>query len=136
MTITNDGTSVPTEPDLEIPPPGKPNRSITDWYDDLKQASGPVGLFPLFVLLGLSAVERFDAQAFGVLGPEIRRTFGLSDSGFQAVFGLSTILPLFLAVFIGYFGDKYNRARITYSAGWAWGVTAVATGLSPVIGVL
>src|SRR5206468_9654287 len=122
MTITNDGTSVPTEADIEAvpdaePPPGKPNRSIKDWYGDLKEAAGPVGLFPLFVLLGLAAVERFDAQAFGVLGPEIRKTFHLSDGGFQAVFNLTTILPLFLAVYVGFLGDKRSRTQLTSIGG-------------------
>ena len=72
---------------------------------------GPAGLFPLFVLLGLAAVERFDAQAFGVLGPEIRRTFHLSEGGFVAVFNLTTILPLFLAVFGGFIDVTKGNGR-------------------------
>ncbi|MDQ1397915.1 MAG: hypothetical protein QOG64_3174, partial [Acidimicrobiaceae bacterium] len=118
------------------PPRPKGRQSFGTWLADLRTAAGSTGLFPLFVLLGLAAVERFDAQAFGVLGPEIRRSFHLSDSGFTAVFNLSTILPLFLAVFIGAASDRYNRSRITATAGWLWGATAVLTGLSPILGVL
>ena len=36
-------------------------------WRELVGGLGPVGMFPLGVLLGLSTVERFDFFAFGVL---------------------------------------------------------------------
>ena len=64
----------------------------------LSRDVGPVGLFPLGVLLGLSLVERFDFAAFGVLSPEIRHAFHLSDAGIAAIAGLTAALPLLLSV--------------------------------------
>ena len=39
-------------------------------------------LFPLIVLFGLNAVDELDRTVFGVLGPEIRDTFGLDNQGY------------------------------------------------------
>jgi branched-chain amino acid transport system ATP-binding protein len=109
-----------------------PFRSLSNLTSDL----GPAGLFPLVVLLGLSAVERFDSVAFGVLSPEIRHAFHLSNAGFAGVASLTAALPILLSVFIGYLADRYNRVRISIVAGFLWGLTAIMTGLAPVLAVL
>src|SRR5205085_3855285 len=83
---------------------------------ELSAALGPVGLFPLGVLLGLAAVERLDAVAFGVLSPEIRHTFHLSNAGFGAVVSLSGAVPILLSVPVGYLADRWHRVRITQIA--------------------
>jgi branched-chain amino acid transport system ATP-binding protein len=102
----------------------------------LSRDVGPVGLFPLGVLLGLSLVERFDFAAFGVLSPEIRHAFHLSDAAFAGIVGLTAALPILLSVWIGYLADRSNRVRITMVAGLLWGMTAILTGLAPVVAVL
>ena len=40
-----------------------------------------VPVFPLVVLFGLNAVDELDRTAFGVLSPEIRDAFHLSNQG-------------------------------------------------------
>jgi len=60
-------------------------RSPLNGVRELSALLGPVGWVPLVVLAALSAVERFDATAFAVLGPEIRDTFHLSNGGFTAL---------------------------------------------------
>jgi len=102
----------------------------------LVEGLGPVGIFPLAVLLGLSTVERFDAFAFGVLAPEIRHTFHLSNAGFLSIVSLTAALPILLSVPIGYLGDRLHRVRITQVAGAVWGITAILTGLAPAVFVL
>jgi branched-chain amino acid transport system ATP-binding protein len=102
----------------------------------LSRDVGPVGIFPLGVLLGLSLVERFDFAAFGVLSPEIRHAFHLSDAAFAGIVGLTAALPILLSVWIGYLADRSNRVRITMVAGLLWGLTAILTGLAPVVAVL
>src|SRR6476619_201255 len=64
----------------------------------LVTALGPVGLFPLGVLFGLTLVERFVAVAFGVLSPEIRRYFGLSHAGIDLNASLTGAVPILLSV--------------------------------------
>src|SRR4051794_3020128 len=103
---------------------------------ELSSNLGTVGLFPLFVLLGLAAVERLDAVAFGVLSPEIRDAFHLSNAGFDSIVGLTAAVPILMALPVGYLGDRFNRVRITQIAGFIWGLTAILTGLAPVIGIL
>jgi branched-chain amino acid transport system ATP-binding protein len=97
---------------------------------------GPVGWVPLLVLAGLSAVERFDATAFAVLGPEIRDTFHLSNGGFTTIATFSLVLPILLAVPVGYGGDRLNRVRLSAVGAVVWGVTAIFTGLAPVLAIL
>jgi len=81
----------------------------------------------------VAAVERFDDAAFGVLAPEIRHAFHLSKASYVAVATLTSVLPLVLAVFIGYLGDRGNRVHLSRIGATVWAVTAIATGLAPVI---
>ena len=97
---------------------------------------GPVGWVPLVVLAALSAVERFDATAFAVLGPEIRDTFHLSNGGFTTIATFSLVLPILLAVPVGYGGDRFNRIRLSAVGAVVWGVTAIFTGLAPALAIL
>ncbi len=90
----------------------------------------------LLVLAGLAAAQNFDNAAFGVLAPEIRHTFHLDNAGIDAVAGLTGALPLLGSVFIGNLGDRGDRIRISRYSALLWGVTAVLTGLAPVLAVL
>jgi branched-chain amino acid transport system ATP-binding protein len=103
---------------------------------ELGESVGPVGLFPLFVLLAVAAVERFDFTAFGVLGPEIRHTFHLTNSEFAPIATFTGVLPLLLAVHLGWWSDRSHRVNISRLGGLVWGVTAVLTGLAPALAVL
>jgi len=109
-----------------------PLRAIRKLADDV----GPVGLFPLFVLLGVAAVERFDFTAFGVLGPEIRHTFHLNNSEFAPIATFTGVLPLLLAVHLGWWSDRSHRVNLSRLGALVWGVTAVGTGLAPVLALL
>src|SRR5437660_1009164 len=110
--------------------------SVLGGVRDFSASLGPVGWVPLLVLAGLSAVERFDATAFAVLGPEIRDTFHLSNGGFTTIATFSLVLPILLAVPIGYGGDRYNRVRLSAVGAVVRGVTAIFTGLAPALAIL
>jgi MFS family permease len=97
---------------------------------------GSYGLLPLVVLAGLAAAQSFDSNAFGVLAPEIRHTFHLDNAGIDSVAGLTGALPLLLSVFIGHWGDRSDRIRISRYSALLWGVTAILTGLAPVLALL
>ena len=97
---------------------------------------GPAGLVPLGVLVALAGVQNFDLVAFGVLAPDIRHTFGVSSGTITVLASLTTAVPIFFAVVLGYFGDRRNRVRLTVAAAVLWGATAIVSGLAPVLAVL
>jgi MFS family permease len=102
----------------------------------LKVILGPVGLLPLALLVGLAVTQGFDVAAFGVLSPEIRHTFHLGNTGIDTVQGLTAAVPVMFSIFLGYFGDKGSRLRLTVGGATLWGVAAIFTGLAPVLAVL
>jgi MFS family permease len=102
----------------------------------IRRGVGPVGLAPVVILLCLASVERFDATAFGVLGPEIRAAFHLTNAGYISIATLTGVLPLLATVHIGNLCDRHNRILLGVAGALVWAVTAVLTGLAPVILVL
>src|SRR4051812_29292809 len=131
--LVDDIVIVPGEP--VTPEQTRMFRSPRAILAEVRDAAGPVGLLPLLILLGVSAAERFDASAYGVLGPEIRHGFGLDNSQYQAIAGLAAIVPLLLAVPIGVYADRTNRVRLARWGALVWGVTCIGTGLAPAIGL-
>ena len=94
------------------------------------------GLFPLFVLFGLNAVDEFDQAAFNILAPEIRDAFGLSNSGIVAVrISLIPLLPLF-GLAVGYLADRRRRTRLAAGGAAMWALFSVLTGLAPALAFL
>lgn len=111
--------------------------TATGWARGLVQrASGhlsPTGWVPLAVLVGLAGVQSFDLNAFGILAPDIRRSFHLSVATIDSIATLTGAVPVVFSVHLGYWGDRTNRVRLSVLAGLLWGVTAILTGLAPVL---
>jgi MFS family permease len=101
----------------------------------LGQSAGASWL-PLAILVGLAGVQSFDFNAFGILAPDIRHTFGLSVAAITVISTFTSALPVVFSVHLGYYGDRHNRIRISAVMGVVWGVTAILTGLAPVVAVL
>jgi MFS family permease len=120
---------------IAAPPPPAPKGKWSPFaaYNALNQSIGNASLVPLFLLLGLSAVERFDAIAFGVLSPELQKTFNLTDAKIASIAGLTAAVPILLSVPLGYLADRVNRVRLAVLAAFIWGGTAVLTGLAPIL---
>ncbi|MCU1375311.1 MAG: hypothetical protein JWO68_2597 [Actinomycetia bacterium] len=97
-------------------------------------AGAPV--LPLLVLFGLNVVDEFDRVAFGVLTPEIRRAFHLSDGGIVAIGSLAAVFALLGALPIGYLADRTGRVRLSGVAAVVWAVMTILTGVAPVVAVL
>lgn len=112
-----------------------PGAARTRWAA-LQEAAEPVGLLPLAVLVGLASVQTFDVTAFGVLAPDIRHTFHLSNAGIDSVASLTGAVPIVFSVWMGYLGDRHNRISLSRLAALLWGVTAILTGLAPILAVL
>ena len=97
---------------------------------------GAAGWIPLLLLTTLATTQSFDANAFGVLAPEIRHSFHLDNAGIDAVSSLTAAMPILAGIFIGYLGDRHDRVKLTRYFGVLWGVTAIFTGLAPVLLIL
>jgi branched-chain amino acid transport system ATP-binding protein len=95
--------------------------------------AGPAGLVPLGVLMFLAAVQQFDLVAFGVLSPDIRRAFHVSNGTITVVASLTGAVPILFAFLVGYLGDRSNRVRLSVVLAVLWGITAIFTGLAPVL---
>ena len=97
---------------------------------------GPAGLLPLAVLVALAGVQNFDLVAFGVLAPDIRDTFHISDGAITVIAGITGAVPIVFAVFLGYAGDRRNRVVLSVITAAFWGITALLSGLAPVLALL
>jgi len=91
---------------------------------------------PLLVLFGLNLVDEFDRVAFGVLTPEIRNAFGLTDSEVVAIASLAAVIVLVAALPIGYLADRVKRVRLSALAALVWGSMTILTGAAPIVAVL
>lgn len=88
------------------------------------------------VLFGLNFVDEFDRVAFATLTPEIRDSFGLSDTGIASVTILTGLFLLFAGVPIGATADRANRIRLATIAALLWGAMSVLTGIVPTLALL
>ena len=95
-----------------------------------EEMSGGETLFPLIVLTGLNAVNQLDQTAFGVLGPDIRNSFHLSNQGYLTLVALTQLGGLLLAVPLAYYSDRLQRVAIAVVGAAIWAVFGVVTGLS------
>jgi predicted MFS family arabinose efflux permease len=93
-------------------------------------------IFPLAVLTLLYFFDEFDTAAMGVLAPDIKKSFGLSDSDFVGLVAVNGVLVALLTVPLGYYADRLRRTRIVVASGIIAGVCSLLTGLAPSFGVL
>jgi ABC-type branched-subunit amino acid transport system ATPase component/predicted MFS family arabinose efflux permease len=103
--------------------PRKPRRFF-------EEMSGGEALFPLIVLVGLNLVNQLDQTAFAVLGPDIRKSFDLSNQGYLTLVALTQLGGLLLAVPLAYYSDRLQRVAIAVIGAAVWGVFGIVTGLS------
>lgn len=126
---------------IAAPPPAPaPAKKASKWnplaaFNALQESVGDASLLPLYILLGLSAVERFDAIAFGVLSPELQHTFHLNDAKLASISGLTAAVPILFSVPLGALADRVNRVKLSMVAALIWGITAVLTGVAPVLSI-
>ena len=100
------------------------------------RALGAAGAVPLLVLVALAGVQQFDLVAFGVLSPDIRNTFHVSEGAITVVAAVTGAVPIVFAVGLGYLGDRRNRVVLSAVTAVFWGFTALLSGLAPVLALL
>jgi ABC-type branched-subunit amino acid transport system ATPase component/MFS family permease len=92
-----------------------------------EEVSGGEALYPLIILAGLVAVNQLDLTAFGILGPDIRNHFHLSNGGYITLVQLTLIGGLLLSVPLAYFSDRLPRVAIAVVGGAIWAVFGLFT---------
>ncbi|MFP5327235.1 MAG: MFS transporter, partial [Acidimicrobiia bacterium] len=107
---------------------------MTKLRERLDQLTGGGPITPLLLLFVLNVVDEFDQVAFGVLAPEIRRTFDISEAAFTTIVAVPAALLIMLIVPVGFLADRYRRVTMVTIAALAWGSMTVLTGLSGFIG--
>jgi ABC-type branched-subunit amino acid transport system ATPase component/predicted MFS family arabinose efflux permease len=97
------------------------------------EVSGGEALLPLIVLVGLNFSNQLDITAFGILAPDIRDAFHLSNGGFLTLVALTTLGALLLPVPLAYYSDRIPRVALALVGAVVWAVFGVFTGLSFVL---
>ena len=98
--------------------------------------TGGAATLPLLVLFGFNALDELDRTAFGVLLPEIRDDFGISNQTALSLVALAALFAYLLQPLIGYFGDRTARVRLAATGAGFWAGFSLLTGLAPVVAVL
>jgi branched-chain amino acid transport system ATP-binding protein len=93
--------------------------------------TGGASATPLLILFAFNLVDEFDRVAFGVLTPEIRDEFDLSDSGIVAIGSIAGVTALLAALPIGVLADRARRVRLAGIGAATWGGMTVLTALAP-----
>ncbi|HEY5012772.1 MAG TPA: MFS transporter [Acidimicrobiia bacterium] len=108
-------------------------RTPRQYFTDLTLGEA---LFPIIVLFGLNAVDELDRAAFGVLVPDIRDAFHLTDQGILTLIALTLLGGLLLEIPLAYYSDRLPRARIAVLGAAVWAVFGIVTGLSVTVWML
>ncbi|HUK62345.1 MAG TPA: MFS transporter, partial [Dongiaceae bacterium] len=93
------------------------------------EMSGGEVLYPLIVLAGLVCANNLDQTVFGVLAPDIKNAFDLSNQGYLTLVALTQLGGLLLAIPLAYYSDRLPRIAIALVGAALWGVFGFATGL-------
>lgn len=97
------------------------------WLTDLT-GGGPS--YALLILFGLSMVDEMDRTAFGLLLPNIRDAFGMSNAGILSLVAIASLVGLSLQVPIAQLADRRRRTRIMVIGAAVAACFSVGTGLA------
>ncbi len=124
----SDADQVVGEAAGEVEPDASDAHGVAGWLRRRVTDGAPVA--PLLLLFGLNLTDELDRSAFGVLLPEIRDDFNLSNSGILGVVALAAAAALLLTVPIAAWADRGNRVRIALLGAAAWAFFSLGTGLA------
>ena len=108
-------------------------RHPVGWVTDLA-GGGPA--YALMILFGLSMVDEMDRTAFGLLLPNIRDAFGMSNAGILSLVAVAALLGLSLQVPIAQLADRRSRVRLMLIGAAVFALFSVGTGLSITVWML
>jgi ABC-type branched-subunit amino acid transport system ATPase component/predicted MFS family arabinose efflux permease len=121
---------------LPSPPGGSPSprqrvlgalRHPSKWLADLT-GGGPV--YALMILFGLNMVSQMDATGFGILIPNIRDAFHMTNAGVLSLVAAAAVVGLSLQVPIAQVADRRNRIRLMLLGAGVFAAFVFGTGLA------
>ncbi len=96
----------------------------------LKQGLGVGGSFTFAMLLLLNGVENLEGASLGVLAPDIRDSFGVSDGVIVFVSAASSAFIVLGALPMGWLADRYRRPPIIAAAAVLFSTCVFLSGLA------
>ncbi|MFC9392750.1 MFS transporter [Streptomyces sp. NPDC057027] len=96
----------------------------------LRQGLAAGGSATFLTLTALAAFDELESAALGVLAPDIRDSFGMSDGAIVALSAASGAFLVLGALPMGWLADRCRRGRVAGWAGLAFSATVVASGLA------
>lgn len=88
---------------------------------------------PLFILFGVNIVSELSFHSFGLLTPEIRAAFHLSNFGLGNVLFVPAVVGIALIPIIGWLGDRMNRVLLVRAACAVALAGTLTAGVAPTI---
>ena len=85
---------------------------------------------PLLVMFGLNMTTQMNVTAFGILLPDIRDAFHLSDAGILAIVAVAAVVGLAMQVPIAHGADRWNRIRLMLLGAGTFAFFVGGTGLA------
>ncbi|MEE1806787.1 ATP-binding protein [Streptomyces sp. BE133] len=96
----------------------------------LRQGLAAGGSATFVTLTALAAFDELESATLGVLAPDIRDSFGMSDGAIVALSAASGAFLVLGALPMGWLADRCRRGRVAGWAGLAFAATVVASGLA------
>ncbi len=103
------------------------------WLTDLS-GGGPI--FALAILFGFNMVEEMDRDSFGLLIPNIQKSFHMTNAGILSLVAAAALLGLSLTVPIAQMADSHSRVRLMLVGSAVFALFSFGTGLAFFIWVL
>lgn len=88
-------------------------------------------VLPLGVLFAIVAVDEAAKDAFGLLTPEVRDAFHLTDAGISLILAIGNAAALACTVPVALLADRFNRVRIALIGAALGAAFALGLGLAP-----
>ncbi len=96
----------------------------------LTETSGGGPAYALAILFGFNMVEEMDRDSFGLLIPNIQRSFHISNAAVLSLVAVAALLGLSLTVPIAQWADTGNRVRLMLIGASVFALFSFGTGLA------
>ncbi|GAC1588437.1 MAG: hypothetical protein NVS3B21_04180 [Acidimicrobiales bacterium] len=112
--------AIPNAPGIDDPDAQSPPLRVhlTTW-----------GAAPLLTLAAINLIDNLDRVAFIVLGPDIKKSFHLTDTALGSINGLGALLVVVGAIPFAVLADRGNRTRLAGIAATVWVIFTFLTGV-------
>jgi ABC-type branched-subunit amino acid transport system ATPase component/predicted MFS family arabinose efflux permease len=96
----------------------------------LTRITGGGPIYPLMILFGLNMVTQMNATSFGILVPNIRDAFHISNAAILSVVAVAAVVGLALQVPIAQAADRHNRIHLMLLGAAIFAAFVFGTGLA------